>query len=64
MPKSLVHLKYIMFDCCNMMCLENLYELRSVADYIIGSPAEIPTAVLPTTRSCPTCLARVSSIPT
>ena len=25
-----------------MMCLENLYELRSVADYIIGSPAEIP----------------------
>lgn len=40
--KSLVHLKYIMFDCCKMMCLENLYELRSVADYIIGSPAEIP----------------------
>jgi hypothetical protein len=24
------------------MCLESLYELRSVADYVIGSPAEIP----------------------
>ena len=40
--KSLPHLKFIMCDCCNMMCLENLYELRSVADYIIGSPAEMP----------------------
>lgn len=40
--KDLPHLKYIMFDCCCMMCLENLYELRSVTDYIIGSPAEIP----------------------
>ena len=40
--KDLPHLKYIMFDCCCMMCLENLYELRSVADYLIGSPAEIP----------------------
>jgi len=40
--ESLPHLKYIMFDCCNMMCLENLYGLRSVCDYIIGSPAEIP----------------------
>ena len=40
--KEMPHLKYIMFDCCCMMCLENLYELRSVADYLIGSPAEIP----------------------
>ena len=40
--KNMPHLKFIMFDCCNMMCLENLYELRSVTDYIIGSPAEIP----------------------
>ena len=36
------HLKFIMTDCCNMMCLENLYELRNVCDYMIGSPAEIP----------------------
>ena len=38
----LPHLKFIMGDCCNLMCLENLYELRNVCDYIIGSPAEIP----------------------
>ena len=36
------HLKFIMADCCHFMCLESLYELRSVADYVIGSPAEIP----------------------
>ena len=36
------HLKFIMADCCNFMCLENLYELRNNCDYIIGSPAEIP----------------------
>ena len=36
------HLKFIMTDCCNMMCLENLYELRQTCDYFIGSPAEIP----------------------
>ncbi|MBO4611666.1 MAG: hypothetical protein J5671_00675 [Bacteroidaceae bacterium] len=40
--KRMPHLKYIMGDCCNLMCLENLYELRDVCDYIIGSPAEIP----------------------
>ncbi len=40
--KKLPHLKFIFADCCNFMCLETLYELRSVADYIIGSPAEIP----------------------
>ena len=40
--RGLPHLKYIMGDCCNLMCLENLYELRHVCDYIIGSPAEIP----------------------
>lgn len=36
------HLKFIFADCCNFMCLETLYELRHTADYIIGSPAEIP----------------------
>ena len=40
--RSMPHLKYIMADCCNFMCLENLYELRGVCDYVIGSPAEIP----------------------
>ena len=40
--KRLPHLKFIFADCCNFMCLESLYELRHTADYIIGSPAEIP----------------------
>jgi hypothetical protein len=41
------HLKYIFADCCNFMCLETMYELRNVADYIIGSPAEIPAEGAP-----------------
>ena len=40
--KGMPHLKFIMADCCNFMCLEILYELRNVCDYVIGSPAEIP----------------------
>ena len=40
--RGMPHLKFIMADCCNFMCLEVLYELRNVCDYIIGSPAEIP----------------------
>ena len=51
--KQLPHLKYIMFDCCCMMCLENLYELRSVADYLIGSPAEIPAQGAPYDKILP-----------
>ena len=43
----LPHLKFILADCCNFMCLESLYELRSVADYVIGSPAEIPSVGAP-----------------
>ena len=35
-------LSFIFADCCNMMCVENGYELRDVTDYLIGSPAEIP----------------------
>jgi len=38
MPKQ----TFIFADCCNFMCIESIYELRNVADYIIGSPAEIP----------------------
>ena len=40
--KKLPHMKFIFADCCMFMCLESLYELRDVADYIIGSPAEVP----------------------
>ena len=45
--KGMPHLKFIMADCCNFMCLEVLYELRNVCDYIIGSPAEIPGSGAP-----------------
>jgi len=45
--KGLPHLKFIMGDCCNLMCLETLYELRTACDYIIGSPAEIPAQGAP-----------------
>ena len=36
------HLDFFFADCCNFMCLESIYELRNVTDYIVGSPAEIP----------------------
>lgn len=35
-------LKFIFGDCCSFGCVEVAYELRKVADYVIGSPAEIP----------------------
>ena len=47
------HLKFIFADCCNFMCLESLYELRNTADYIIGSPAEIPAEGAPYTTVVP-----------
>ena len=45
--EKLPHLQFILADCCNFMCLENLYELRHCCDYIIGSPAEIPSEGAP-----------------
>lgn len=35
------HWKFIFSDCCNMQGVETAYELRSIADYLIASPAEI-----------------------
>ena len=40
--KHVPHLRFIFADCCCMMCAEAAYELRNAADYLIGSPAEIP----------------------
>ena len=40
--EGLPKLKYIFADCCCFACVESAYELRNVADYLIGSPAEIP----------------------
>ena len=35
-------LTFILGDCCSFGCVEIAYELRQVADYVIGSPADIP----------------------
>ena len=40
-------LKFIMADCCQFQCVESVFELRKSAEYIIGSPAEIPAAGAP-----------------
>lgn len=34
--------EYILWDCCNMQCVEDAYEFRNVTKYFIASPAEIP----------------------
>lgn len=39
---QLPKLDYIFFDACFMQCIEVAYELRHCADWMIGSPAEIP----------------------
>jgi hypothetical protein len=51
------HLRYIFADCCNFQCLETLYELRHCADYIIGSPAEIPAVGAPYVNVVPALFA-------
>lgn len=45
--EQMPHLTFIFADCCNFMCMESLYELRNVTDYIISSPAEIPSPGAP-----------------
>lgn len=35
-------LSFVFGDCCSFGCIEIAYELKDVADYVIGSPAEIP----------------------
>ena len=40
--EGLPRFRYIFADCCLMMCAEVAYELRNTADYLIGSPAEVP----------------------
>lgn len=39
---QLPRMDFILFDTCFMQNIESAYELRGVADYLIGSPAEIP----------------------
>lgn len=38
---------WVWFDCCYMMSVEALYELRNVADYFVGSVTELPSEGMP-----------------
>lgn len=40
--EQLPRMDFILFDACSMQNIEVAYELRNVAYYLIGSPAEIP----------------------
>jgi hypothetical protein len=51
--EKLPHLEFIFADCCNFMCLESIYELCEVTDYIVGSPAEIPDIGAPYDKVVP-----------
>ncbi|MBO5703253.1 MAG: hypothetical protein J6R91_01580 [Bacteroidaceae bacterium] len=42
MERANIKFKFILFDTCLMQCIETLYELRHVAEYIIGAPVQIP----------------------
>lgn len=39
--RSGVPLRYILFDCCLMQCIEAAYDLRRTADYLVASPISI-----------------------
>jgi hypothetical protein len=45
--EQLPHMSYIFFDVCFMQSIEVAYELRKQTDWIIGSPAEIPSIGAP-----------------
>lgn len=47
------HLEFIFADCCNFMCLESIFELCEVTDYIVSSPAEIPDIGAPYDKVVP-----------
>jgi hypothetical protein len=56
------HLEFIFADCCNFMCLESIYELCEVTDYIIGSPAEIPDIGAPYDKVVPEMFKRKDAV--
>lgn len=51
------HLNFLLFDACFMQSVEALYELRECADYIIGSPTEIPSPGAPYQKVVPAMFA-------
>lgn len=51
--KGFPQFEFLFFDCCNMMSAEVGYELRNIANFLIGSPAEIPGNGAPYRRILP-----------
>lgn len=48
-----IRFKFILADICNFQSAEVAYELRNTADFIIGSPAEIPAIGAPYDKIVP-----------
>ncbi len=46
-------LDFVYFDCCYMMGVETVYELREAATVMAGSPTELPSAGMPYERTLP-----------
>ena len=44
---SNIDFSFLYFDCCYMMSIETLYELRNTAPFIVGSPTELPVLGMP-----------------
>lgn len=59
--QRLPKLNFIFADCCCFMCVENVYELRKCADYLIGSPAEIPAEGAPYQNTVPAMFSQDST---
>lgn len=49
--------KYIWFDCCYMSAIENIYQLRDKADYIVSYPTEVWGDGMPYNLTIPLMLA-------
>lgn len=55
------HLNFLLFDACFMQSVEVAYELKAHADYIIGSPTEIPAPGVPYQKVVPAMFANDAS---
>lgn len=55
------HFDFILFDACFMQSVEVAYELKDRADYIIGSPTEIPAPGAPYQKVVPAMFANTAT---
>lgn len=59
---SPIHFDYIILDACFMSSVEFLYDMRTVADYIVASPVEILAVGLPYTEIVQTLMSHTSNL--